>query len=433
MTAPALRRGAVSPSWSELAARVAARSGTAAAAVAAGGGLVPIPAADPIEAVATLLAVRAAGGIGIIADDRSHPDRRAQALLAAGAASAVQAGSAADGRPAWASFTSGSSGTPRLLLRTDRSWADSFAAVASFLQLVAGDTVLLPAPLASSLSLFSVAHAAAMGFALRFPVGAALSPVDIADATATHTTPHGLREIVELIEQGAAHRLRAALVGGAELDPALRTRAEAHGIRIISYYGAAELSFVAVDIDGTGLRSFPGVDVRIDDGELWALSPFIALGYLGADGGAFRRDADGWATVGDGAAFDEASSSTDDPRPRILLRGRRDAAIQTSSATVIPADVEAALRAVDGVEDAVAFAVPHPRAGSLVGVTVQLSAHAAPLTSAELRDRVRETLTVTHLPRRWFVAAELPRTASGKPERARIRDEALSGRTARLA
>ncbi|KAA9105101.1 long-chain fatty acid--CoA ligase [Microbacterium rhizomatis] len=397
--------------------------------------MVPISATDPIEAVATLLAVRAASGIGIITDDRSGPDRRARALLCSGTAEAAavrQAPQSIDGRPAWASFTSGSSGSPRLLLRTDRSWADSFPAVGSLLALDGDDTVLLPAPLSSSLSLFSVAHAAATGIPLRFPAHAALVAEDITDATITHTTPHGLRAIIELIEGGSAHRLRAALVGGDALDRGLRDRAESHGIRTIAYYGAAELSFVAIDVDGRGHRPFPGVDVQIRDGELWVRSPYLALGYLGADGGAFRHDSDGWATVGDRAAFAGARSSSGDDGPRIVLRGRRDAAIQTSSATVIPADVEAALRAVDGVQDAVAFAIPHSRAGSLVGVTVQFAAHGAPLTSADLRDRVRSMLTLTHLPRRWFVSPELPRTPSGKPERSRIRDEALSGRTARL-
>jgi acyl-CoA synthetase (AMP-forming)/AMP-acid ligase II len=412
---------------------VAGRAGTAAAAVACGNGLVPVPGGDPIEAVATLLAVRRAGGIAMITDDRWAADGRAEALRTADLSGSDPAGSAGDG-PAWASFTSGSSGTPRLLLRTDPSWADSFPVIAAYLGLGGDDTLLLPAPLSSSLSLFSVAHAAATGFALRFPIQAALAPADIADVTATHSTPHGLRSIVELIEDGAAHRLRVALVGGSELDPSLRSRAEARGIRIVAYYGAAELSFVAIDVDGRGLRAFPGVEMRIENGELWVSSPYLAVGYLGAAGGALRRDADGWATVGDHATLSDEGPSDGDPYPgpTIVLRGRGDAAIQTASATVIPEDVEAALRAIDGVEDAVAFAVPTPHVGSLVGVTVQLAAHGAQLTSTELRDRVRGTLRLTHLPRRWFVTLELPRTAAGKPERARIRDDAVSGRTARL-
>ena len=413
-------------------ALVAERSAAAAAAVRAGSGLVPISGSDPIEAIATLLAVRIAGGTAMVTDDRSVRDRRAEALPTAqtgdAARRALPGPSTGDDGPAWATFTSGSSGTPRLLVRTDRSWADSFPAITAYLEL-AGDALLLPAPLSSSLSLFSVAHAVATGIVLRFPAQATLVAADISDVAATHTTPHGLRAIIELIDGGAAHRLRVALVGGAELDPLLRSRAEAHGIRTIAYYGAAELSFVAVDVDGRGLRAFPGVETRIDDGELWVRSPYLALGYLGAPGGAFRRDADGWATVGDQASLSDDGS---DAKPSILLRGRRDAAIQTASATVIPEDVEAALRAIEGVEDAVAFDVPNPRVGSLVGVTVQLTAQGRQFTSADLRDRLRPTLTLTHLPRRWFVTPELPRTAAGKPERARIRDEAVSGRTARL-
>jgi acyl-CoA synthetase (AMP-forming)/AMP-acid ligase II len=209
--------------------------------------------------------------------------------------------------------------------------------------------------------------------------------------------------------------LRAALVGGSHLDPALRHRAEAAGIRVIAYYGAAELSFVAVD-EGDGLKAFPGVELSIRDGELWVRSPFIAAGYAGAPG-PWRRDGE-WATVGDRAEFVDG---------RLRLLGRADDAILSASATIVPEEVEAVLRSVPGVRDAIVFGMPRARVGALVAAFVELDGDSV----AELRRAVVARLAPAHRPRRWF-AGRLPRTASGKPARAEAARRALAGEVSRL-
>jgi acyl-CoA synthetase (AMP-forming)/AMP-acid ligase II len=331
---------------------------------------------------------------------------------------------------AWAAFSSGSTGTPRVIVRSEESWSASFPAVTELLGLTHRDAVLLPAPLASSMSLFSVAHARSIGAGIVLPRTHTVSAADLGRATVTHATPHALATIVDAIEDGAPHRLRSALVGGARLDPSLRARAEAAGIRVLSYYGAAELSFVAVDTEGAGYRPFPGVELRDADGELWVRSPYFATGYLGENAvsgvstGAFRRDDDGWATVGDLADADAAGM--------LRLRGRRDGAILTAAATVIPEDVEAALRSIDGIADAVVFALPNGGAGSLVGALIEPTPGRPVPTAHELRAQARGRLALSHLPRRWFWTERMPRTISGKPARADIVRDAVNGRVNRL-
>ena len=256
-----------------------------------------------------------------------------------------------------------------------------------------------------------------------------------------HGTPYALRSVLERIEAGMAHRLHAALVGGARLDPGLRARAESAGIRLISYYGAAELSFVAVDIDGRELRPFDRVETRIDrfrsaashasgpgtvagDGVLWVRSPYFASGYLGAVAGPFRIDDDGWGTVGDLVSGDAADL--------LRFRGRSDGAILTAAATVIPDDVEAALQRIDGIVDAVVFGLPNTRAGALVAAVIETGPGRRPPSARELRRQAGELLSGTHLPRRWYWVERLPRTASGKPARERIRHDAIEGTVARV-
>jgi acyl-CoA synthetase (AMP-forming)/AMP-acid ligase II len=252
----------------------------------------------------------------------------------------------------------------------------------------------------------------------------ALGAGDLDGATVAHCTPTALRAIVDAMERGAARTLRAALVGGAHLDQTLRERAEELNLRIVSYYGAAELSFVGVDDDGTGLRPFPGVDLQVVDGELWAKSTYLAQGYLGGSAGAHRVDAGGWATVGDRAELDSAG--------RIHLRGRSDDAILTAGATAVPHDIEAALRSIDGVRDAVVFAIPISDTDSLVGAVVELRTDARGMSLRELRAQASTRLVASHLPRRWFWTDSLERTVSGKVARARIRADALEGKLARL-
>ena len=348
------------------------------------------------DLVARIHSVRADGDIPLVCDDRWPAEQWQRVRSLAREAGPLPG-------IAWATLTSGSTGTPRIVLRSAESWAASFDAVDDLLGVRDGDVLALTSPPASSLSLFSIARAGESGPALALPSGNALVAADVADATLFHGTPRALRTI---LDTGAAPKLRTALVGGADLDAPTRSRAEARGIRVVAYYGAAELSFVAVD-HGDGLRPFPGVDVEVRDGELWVRSPYGAAGYLGADG-PLRNDG-AWRTVGDLAEIADG---------RIRLRGRADDAIITAAATVIPAEVEAALRTLPGVTDAVVFALPNAGVGALVAAVVETAADGENV--AALRERARAVLAPTHLPRRWFVSPAFPRTATGKPARAEL-------------
>lgn len=325
--------------------------------------------------------IRAQGDAVLVADPRWDPEQRRaiDRLVAQDESSDI----------AWATLTSGTSGSARVVLRCAASWETSFDVVAYLLGAKPSDRVLLPAPPASSLTLFSLAHAAAGG------PEAALDRRS--DGELFHGTPHHLRA---LLDHGAPPSLRAALVGGSFLDSESRARAEALGIRVIHYYGAAELSFVAVDT-GDGLSPVPGVDIEVRDGEVWVRSGYVASGYLGARG-PLRRDG-AWATVGDRGVLEDG---------RLRLSGRSDGAILSASATVVPSDVETELRAIDGVRDAVVFGMPHPGIGAIIAAFVELEPGRGHDVPAEARRR----LAPAQRPRRWHYG-EIPRTPSGKPAR----------------
>ena len=302
-------------------------------------------------------------------------------------------------------FTSGSTGTPRAVVRTVASWQASAAPLTELTGIGARDVVWVPGPLASSLFLYGAWHAATVGA----PVLAQRHPPH--DATAVHAVPALLREALDAGEAGLLPRLRIAVVAGDALPSSSRSRASALGWHLVEYYGAAELSFVGWRDDDGPFRPFPGADVAVRDATVWVRSPYLATGYLHrGDPGPLRRDGE-WATVGDLA---------EQVSPGFRLLGRAGAAVTTGGSTVVVEEVEAYLRDRRGVSDAAVVGVPHERLGALVAAVVVPEAETPwRALRADLVRAVR-ALPSPARPRRWLRATSLPRSAAGKLDRAEL-------------
>jgi acyl-coenzyme A synthetase/AMP-(fatty) acid ligase len=318
---------------------------------------------------------------------------------------------------AWAALSSGTTGNPRLILRSEESWSDSFEVLNKLLQASASDVFYIPGSPASSLALFTFAHAAA----LRAKV---VGEDQLASATIFHGTPSLFRSTLAKLSNTESPKLRVALIGGDSLDDHTRALAAKHSIRVISYYGAAELSFVAVDVDGGGFKPFDGVGLKIIDNQLWIKSPYLALGYLGA-GGSLKATPEGWATVGDLASFENGY---------LKIHGRADGAIQTAAVTVVPEDVEQALQNLEAVKQVVVFGLPNESIGNLVAAVLvfdtKFDADLRSLMAVEAQ--AAKLLSPTHRPRVWFVAESVPVTISSKPARKLIQAAAIAGEYRKL-
>ena len=289
--------------------------------------------------------------------------------------------------------TAGTGGRPRTVLRTHRSWLESYPHVSELLGMSRRSRVWVPGPLTATMNLFAAAHAQGVGATL----------VDT-PAAATHAclTPSSLRAL--LAQQPQALTGVHVVVAGDRLAPSLHEAATAAGARVSHYYGAAELSFVAWGEHAAALRPFPGVEVEARDGELWVRSPYVCEGYA-EPGHVLRRDADGWTTVGDRGVVEQDG--------RVTVLGRAGG-VTTAGATVLEADIEHALRQVAAGE-VVVVGVPHPDLGQVV---------AAVVTDAEdvprLREVSRRVLAAAQQPRRWFHLQSLPLTSHGKVDRAAV-------------
>ena len=280
--------------------------------------------------------------------------------------------------------TSGSTGRPKPLARTVASWVDSFSEFTAISGIRRTDTVLITGPLHATMHLFAAVHALWLGACITD---------DPAQATAVHAVPAVLRDVLRRMP-----RARVAVAAGAGLDGTAAQTISAQDIRLVEYYGSAELSLVAARVVGehSSLRLLRDVEARTEDGYLLVRSPYAALG---------ARD---WFGVGDLAELNGSE---------LLVHGRGDAAINVGGTTVIAEDVENILTALDGVRAAAAIGTPHAVLGRTVSAVIELDG----TRDLDLvRADARTIMAKEALPRRWTVVEQLPRTSSGKIARSAL-------------
>lgn len=307
--------------------------------------------------------------------------------------------------------TSGTSGgAPRTVLRTLRSWTDSFEPFTQATGMTADDVVVAAGP-ATSLFVYARAHAAALG--ARSVVAPRWRPELLEGATVAHLTPTMLGDaLAEEVRATRAASLRLVIVAGAPLPPTRREQALDAGLDVVEYYGAAELSFVAL---GRGpLQPFAEVEVETREGVLWVRSPWTASGYADGARGPLQRDG-AWCTVGDRGVVRDGS---------VVVWGR-EGTVLTGGVTVACAEVESVLRTAPGVVDCAVLGLPDERLGEVVaavvvgGVRDEVAAHCRALLPAGQR------------PVRWFVTDRIPSTSAGKASLEDVRHAVLAGEVAR--
>ncbi|MFF8186504.1 AMP-binding protein [Microbacterium sp. NPDC016588] len=235
--------------------------------------------------------------------------------------------------------------------------------------------------------------------------------------TYTSLVPAQLQRLLDASE-GDPEVLRALrsferiLIGGQALPIALRERAAAAGVRIVRTYGSTETSGGCV-YDGVPLD---GVEVAIVDGEVRISGPTLADGYLGdpdRTAEVFPADAAGtrWYRTGDGGEFADGV---------LRVTGRLDNVIVSGGVNVSLDRVEAAVRGIPGLESAVVIPVEDARWGQGSAVVV-----AAPGDERDTLERVRTAVAAAvgpvARPARVILVDALPVLASGKPDRAALR------------
>lgn len=159
--------------------------------------------------------------------------------------------------------------------------------------------------------------------------------------------------------------------------------------------------------DEAGIPVMPG-----ETGELWVRGRSIFKGYWNrpeADAEVFREG--GWFRTGDLFRADEEGL--------LYLVGRLKDMIRRSQENIAAREVEAAICALPGIEDAAAVPVPDPVRGEEVKLYVKLKVGFTreDLPVSAILDHARRHLAPFKRPRYIAYAEDFPRTASNKIEK----------------
>jgi acyl-coenzyme A synthetase/AMP-(fatty) acid ligase len=236
--------------------------------------------------------------------------------------------------------------------------------------------------------------------------------------------PTEYRVIAKRAELSPVASLQGLVAAGEALNPeVLRAFHEGTGLHIRDGYGQTEtgqLTGVPAGAEvrpGSMGRPLPGVELDVCDGELILADPrtdptfFVA--YLD---GTPAPEHEPWAT-GDRVRQDEDGY--------LYFEGRTDDLIISAGYRIGPFEVESALVSHPAVAEAAVVSAPDADRGAVVRAVVVLrDGHAASDTlAAELQDHVKAETAPYKYPRIVDFAAELPKTTSGKVQRALLRSQ----------
>ncbi|HYU38302.1 MAG TPA: AMP-binding protein [Acidimicrobiia bacterium] len=155
----------------------------------------------------------------------------------------------------------------------------------------------------------------------------------------------------------------------------------------------------------------PGVDVRLENGEVCIRSDLLMDGYFDQPDATAEAMRDGWYHTGDLGSLDDEGY--------LSIVGRARDVIRTGGETVAPAEVEAALATYPAVREVAVVGVPDQQWGEIVCAVVVPEPDAGDaLDLDDLRAHSDAALAAFKQPRRLEIVDALPRTpATGQVQR----------------
>jgi O-succinylbenzoic acid--CoA ligase len=300
-------------------------------------------------------------------------------------------------------FTSGTTGEPRPVCLTRRNIEASARASAEVLGVHPDDRWLccLPVFHVGGLSIFtrSALYGTTVVAEPEFDADRVKNLLEAGEVTLASFVPTMLARLRDAgLER--APKLRTILLGGGPIPAELLEWAAGVGLPVRPTYGMTETTsqIATAEVGERFARPLPGAEIRIsDDGEILVHGPMVA--------------ADGWLHTGDRGALTESGL--------LEVHGRLDDVIVTGGENVVAAEVEAVLLEHPHIADAAVVGVEDAEWGRAVTAFV-----VATVPEDEIAAHARAKLPGFKVPKRIIVLDELPRTATGKVQRAQLESRA---------
>ncbi|HSO96928.1 MAG TPA: AMP-binding protein [Acidimicrobiia bacterium] len=231
--------------------------------------------------------------------------------------------------------------------------------------------------------------------------------------------------------------LRLMSGGGAPKPPELHyeVQREVGGRGTVHGYGMTEVPMIAQgsphDTDeqlaNTDGKPVVGIDVRIvsrdgtiagpdQEGEIRLRGPMVFRGYTDPTLTADAFDEDGYFRTGDLGKLRADG--------HLVVTGRLKDVIVRKGENISAKEIEDILYTHPGVEDVAVIGLPDPERGERVCAVVQIAAGGAGLSFDEMAAHCRDAgLMVQKVPEQLEVRTEMPRAATGKIVKTKLRDE----------
>jgi o-succinylbenzoate---CoA ligase len=325
-------------------------------------------------------------------------------------------------------FTSGSTGAPKPVYRLAKRIAAGAAARNTALGLTHGDGIVGGVPPSSGQGVVQIVTAMGLGG----PLGM-LAPRDHRDALATladprftcwRATPHYADVLGRCALAGAPRVPPVCVMSSPVARDVFDRFVLRFGVPLRQTYSSSETGVVTVDggppdtvVFGTVGHPVTGVEVRVGESlqepartgvpaPLWVRSPWLMSGYGVPPHVEGATLDEGWWRTPDRGSVDGTG--------RLTLAGRTDDRVRSRDGRLVDlAYVSERLAAVAGIVAAVALPVQSP-SGTLVGAVIEVADGAG---LDVLRPRIAAALPGWALPRHTVIVPELPRLATGKPDR----------------
>lgn len=342
-------------------------------------------------------------------------------------------------------YTSGTTGRPKGVVR--KPAAKEHAVLTRALRekvygIKEGARALVPGPLyhsaPNSFSMLALRNASCFVVMPKFDAEKLLALIEEFQIDTLFAVPTMFVRLLELSNDVRnsydISSLKFVIHGAAPCAPDIKRRMIAwFGPVINEFYGATETGLFTLcsstewlSKPGTVGRAIDGIDIRIlkedgqrcavmEHGEIYIKNPmFPDFTYHNREADRSDIERDGYISCGDIGYFDNDGF--------LFLCDRAKDMIISGGVNIYPAEIEAALFALDEIADCAVFGIPDKEFGESVFACVELRS-GSQLDAASIKQRLKADLATFKIPRRIERITRMPRDDSGKIFKRKLREQ----------